>query len=277
MASETYQCKKCECFVAKGTKQCPNCGSRKIKTIIIDQFTNDTPAEKLVKRGFFERLFGKGEDSPQIIKSETIQDKSKSREYSLLQLSAPIFMNTPSSSDDDELFKQAYSLMQNKRWGEARKIIQDGLQTCKRKDRLCDLIANIYHIEKNPLAIGWYMQSCVLGSPSWVPYLLVSYAARALGLDDIAWRCLNACDVIETGMKRIDKLETDIADLVKNFDQSQLLVAMKNFEKAMCPYLPSSDELPHDQVKRSIFLGQNITGDPEMAPLKQQVRLLKRS
>lgn len=275
MASETYQCKKCECFVAKGTKQCPNCGSRKIKTIIIGQFTNDTPAEKLVKRGFFERLFGKGKDSPQIIKSETIQDKSKSREYSLLQLSTPIFMNTPSSSDDDELFKQAYSLMQNKRWGEARRITKDGLQTLNRKDRLCELLANIYLNEKNPLAIGWYMQACVLGSPSWVPYLLVSYAARSVGLNELAWRCLNACDVIDE--KRIDRLEADIARIVENADRSELLATMKNFEKTMDTYLPLSNELPHDQEERGLFLLQNLTGDPEMPPLKQRLRLLRRS
>lgn len=221
-------------------------------------------------------VIGKGKDSPNIIKHETIHDKSKIREYSLSQLSAPIFMNIPSSSDDDELFKQAYSLMQNKRWGEARKIIQDGMQICKRKDRLCELIANIYHIEQNSLAIGWYMQSCVLGSPSWVPYLMVSYAARALGLDDIAWRCLNACDVIETGMKRIDKLETEIANLVRYSDQSQLVSAMKNFEKVMDSCLPLSNELPHDQKERSIFLLQNVTGDTEIPPESLRTRLLRR-
>ena len=156
------------------------------------------------------------------------------------------------------------------------KAIQDGLRTCNRKDRLCELIANILLNEKNPLAIGWYMQSCLLGSPSWVAYLLVSYAARALALDDIAWRSLNACDVIDTGMKRIDKLEIDIAEVVRDSNQSQLVAAMKNFEKEMDPYLPSSDEIPHDQVERSTFLLQNIAGDPQMQPLKQRLRLMKR-
>ena len=201
-------------------------------------------------------LFGKKKETSTVQTKEG-PGKSRRGEYSLLQLSSSIFTNTPSSSDDDQLVKQAYSLMQNRRWGEARKIIQDGLQTCNRKDRLCELIANIYLNEKNPLGIGWYMQSCIIGSPSWVPYLLVSYAAFALGLDDIGWRCLNACDVIDTGMKRIDNLETDITTLVKNSDRSQLRAAMTNFDKSMDPYLPSANELPHDQMKRDIFLLQN--------------------
>ncbi|OHE24606.1 MAG: hypothetical protein A2X92_04275 [Syntrophus sp. GWC2_56_31] len=197
-------------------------------------------------------------------------------DYSLMQLSTALFQNTPSSRDDDQLVKQAYSLMQNKRWGEARKIIQNGLQTCNRKDRLCELIANIYLNEKNPLAIGWYMQSCVIGSPSWVPYLMVSYAARALGLDDIAWRCLNACDVIDTGMKRIDNLEIDIADLVRNSNRSEIISSLINFERILDPYLPAANEIPHDQSEREIFTSLNLTGDPEKPPLKQMLRLMRR-
>lgn len=224
---------------------------------------------------FLRKFFGEKKDTSTEQKDEG-PELSKKGEYSLMQLSASLFANTPSSPDDDQLVKQAYSLMQDRRWGEARKAIQDGLRTCNRKDRLCELFANIFLNEKNPIAIGWYMQSCLLGSPSWVPYLLVSYAARALALDEIAWRCLNACDVIDTGMKRIDKLETDIAEVVKNSNQSQLVAAMKNFEKEMNPYLPSSDEIPHDQMKRSIFLLQNITGDPDMQPLKQRFRIIKR-
>ena len=105
---------------------------------------------------------------------------------------------------------------------------------------------------------------------------MVSYAGRALGLDDIAWRCLNACDVIETGGKRIDNLESDIVNVVKHSERNQLVGAMRKFEAAMDPYLPGVDELPHDEMKRWTFLGQNITGDPEMQPLKQRLRLMKR-
>jgi hypothetical protein len=241
------------------------------------------------KMGFFSKLFERKrprEKSEKIISTSEgrgTRDTKDMFQFTLLELSSPRFKNEIDArslggleplhpESDDDTVKQAYSLMQNLKWEEARRIIQDGLKTLNRKDRLCELLANIYLNEKNPVAIGWYMQSCVLGSPSWVPYLLVSYAARALGLDDIAWRCLNACDVIDE--KRIDQLEKDIADIVKNSNRSELLTAMKTFEKTMDPYLPLSDELPHDQMERSTFLLQNITGDPEMPPLKQRLRLL---
>lgn len=219
------------------------------------------------------------EDAPAIERRSKFaqrRDRSTLSEYSLLELATPVFTSTPSSSDDDERFAQAYSLMENAKWEEAGDIIEEGIESCDRKDRLCELIANIYVNEENPLGIGWYMQACVLGSRNWVPYLCVSYAARAIGLDDLAWRCLNACDVLESGMKRIPSFETVIKDLVKHLrhsDRSQLLEAMKSFTDAMDPYLPAPGELPHGRSKREVFLHQNLEHDPEMAPLKQRRRL----
>jgi len=274
---------------------CPTCGhliavaaeSRKVSYYLCQKCGGKVAVKKT---DFFQRLFGskqahKGEKSRTDKESmrrgndfhpNETPDRSKMKEYSLLQLSTSIFANTPSSTDDDQLVNQAQSLIQNSRWEEAKRVIQNGLQTCNRRDRLCELMAIIYRNQKNFLAIGWYMQSCVLGSRNWTPYLAVSYAARSLGLERISWRCLNACDVVGTGMPRTDQLETGIAYLVNNSDRSQLLRAMKNFEKEMDPYLPSSDEIPHDQMERSTFLLQNITGDPEMQPIKQRLRLMRR-
>ena len=211
---------------------------------------------------------------------DRFKHKNKERvevgKLTLVQLSkSPVFSNDPNSSDDDKLVKQARSLIQNGSLVEATDITQDGLQTCERKDRLCEVMGDICLDQKKPDAIGWYMQACLIASPSWEPYLLVSYAARSLGLDEMAWRCLNACDSIRSG-PRIPQLEVAIQGLVMYSDRSQLRIAMQNFEKAMDSYLPLADEFPQNQMERSIFLHQNIDGDPAKPPHKQLLRLMRR-
>jgi hypothetical protein len=223
---------------------------------------------------FLRRLFGDEQKSSFEHKNQESVD-AENKEYTLPQLSAsPIFKNDPMSSDDDQLNKQARSFMQNGEWEEAKITAQGGLQSCMRKDRMCELMGDICLEKNNPAAIGWYMQACLIASPSWEPYLLVAYAARALGLDEMAWRCLNACDVIRGA--RIPQLETAITGLVRSSDRSQLLIAMQGFERVMDSYLPSADELPHDQMERGIFLRQNTNGDPDKPPEKQWLRLMKR-
>jgi hypothetical protein len=206
-----------------------------------------------------------------------LEEVKRGAMVSLGRLSSPLFHSSPRSSDDGSLVSEAYSLMSNRRWGEAADLIQRGLESCNRKDRLCELMGNIRLNERNPVGIGWCMQACVLASPSWVPYLLVSYAAQALGLEKLAWRSLNACDVVDTGMKRIDRLEADIRVLAGGAARSELLAAMKNFETVMDPYLPSPDALPHDQHSRSVAVLQNITGDPNQPPDSLRAKLLRRA
>jgi hypothetical protein len=77
-------------------------------------------------------------------------------------------------------------------------------------------------------------------------------------------------------MKRNSNIERDIADHVRSSERSQLVAAIRNCEREMDGYLPLPDEIPHDQHEREVFLLQNITGDPEMPPLKQMLRLIKR-
>jgi tetratricopeptide (TPR) repeat protein len=240
--------------------------NKDIKANTIYQITNQhKDVEPTIKRNFLQGSVNEGGDG------HTLR---------LLQLSAtPVFKNNPTSSDDDQLNKQARSLMQNHCWVEAERIAQDGLKTCMRKDRLCEVIGDICLEKNNPDAIGWYMQACLINSHSWEPYLLVSYAARAMGLDALAWRCLNACDTIRIGL-RIPELEVLISKLVwyssKSDDGSDLLTAMQSFEKAMDPYLPSADEFPHDMEKRGIFLRQALDYDPDLPPVKQLLRLFSR-
>lgn len=210
-------------------------------------------------------------------KTDICDKEERFSHLTLFELSSPQFKNLPTSKDDDGPFNEAYNLIAQghieDNYDKALQVIAQNLPRCDRKDRLCELLANIYLNRMNPISIGWYMQSCVLGSRSWVPYLMVSYAARTLSLDDIAWRCLNACDVLDTGMKRIDKLEIDIAYLAQNANRSELISALRNFVKVLDPYLPAENEIPHDQMERATFLLQNLTGDQEMPPLKQMLRL----
>jgi len=77
MVSETYQCRKCKCFVARGTERCPNCGSRKIKRIVIsDQFTIDRQTERLARKRLFGGLFRRQRDKFQEAKRKSPPTKS---------------------------------------------------------------------------------------------------------------------------------------------------------------------------------------------------------
>ena len=218
--------------------------------------------------GFLRRLFGTTQTAAAA--------SAAAGGLTLQQLSGPLFTSTVDSRDDESYVAEARSLMSNRQWKEATDAVQRGLQSCTRKDRLCELMANIRMNERNSVAIGWYMQACVLASPSWVPYLLVAYAAGPVGMEKLAWRCLNACDVIDTGMKRIDALETDIRTIAAAANQSELLAAMKSFEVAMDPYLPPPDAIPHDQESRAVALLQNTTGDPNEPPDCFRTRLRQR-
>ena len=140
---------------------------------------------------------------------------------------------------------------------------------------LCLLMGNVRLAERDPIAVGWYMQACLLASPDWVPYLMASYAAEALGVPRLARRCLNACDVINRHMPRLPESEKIIPDLLEKADRSAFRLAMRNFETAMDPYLPAPDALPPPMSsERQIALYQNVMNDPSQPPNSLRIQLL---
>lgn len=196
-------------------------------------------------------------------------------EPTLTQLSSPFYQNEPESNDDETFFTEAHTLMSSRRFPEAAAIISDGLCRCHRKDMLCLLMGNVKLAERDPIAVGWYMQACLLASPDWVPYLMTSYAAEALGIPRLARRCLNACDVINRRMARLPESEKIIPDLLEKADRSAFRLAMRNFETAMDPYLPASDALPAPtDSNRQIALYQNVMNDPSQPPNNLRIQLL---
>lgn len=296
---EGTRCRTCGEFFPVGdlptkvwTSVCPKCGGLTVCETLKER-----------KKGLFGKLFlrkkkeprdgprrAQLDESPQLVTPGDISRARRASRFSegvvaqphpdssrptLQQLSTPLFPNAPESRDDESSVAEAHSLMSNRRWSEAMDLIQRSLQSCKRKDRLCELMANIKLNEGNPIAIGWDMQACALASPSWVPYLFVSYAARAIGFEKLAWRCLNACDVLDIGMKRIDRAEAEIRAVARAADRSELLAAMKSFEAVMSAYLPLPDALPHDEYARSVDLLQNIS-DMNEPPLSFRTKLLRR-
>jgi hypothetical protein len=183
--------------------------------------------------------------------------KSNPLDMSLLELSSSQFKNCISANDDDTPFAQARGLMakpQGAGYAEATRVIAESIIRCQRKDRLCELLGAIFLNRKDPRAIGWYMQSLVLGSSSWVPYLIVSTAARAVQADRLAWRCLNACDVLDTRMLRMDALQAKVSALAQSAEAALIMASLENFEQVMDTFLPGADEIPHDDRERSTFL-----------------------
>jgi hypothetical protein len=234
---------------------------------------------------FLLNLFGKkkpaatssGNEVSNIVNEEHVAPSmpGPNKEPTLAQLSSPLFRNESDSSDDQTLVTEAYSLMSSHRFPEAAALISDGLLRCHRKDKLCLLMGNIRLAERDPIAVGWYMQACLLASPEWVPYLMASYAAEALDLPRLARRCLNACDVIDYHMKRLPDSARIIPDLLERADQSAFRLAMRNFETAMDPYLPASDALPAPtDSSRQIALYQNVMNDPSQPPNSLRIQLL---
>lgn len=235
--------------------------------------------------GFLHNLFGKkqpaatssGNELSDIVDEEQVAPSSPGpdKEPTLAQLSSPLFRNVSDSSDDQTLVTEAYSLMSSHRFTEAAALISDGLIRCQRKDKLCLLMGNTRLAERDPIAVGWYMQACLLASPEWVPYLMVSYAAEALDLPRLARRCLNACDVIDYHMKRLPGSARILLDLLEKADQSAFRLAMRNFETVMDAYLPAWDALPAPaESDRQIALFQNVMNDPSQPPNSLRIQLL---
>jgi hypothetical protein len=237
--------------------------------------------------GFLRNLFGKKQPAakssinevPSIMHEDQVNPSNPfpDKEPTLAQLSSPFFQNEPDSNDDETFFTEAHTLMSSRRFLEAATIIYDGLHRCHRKDMLCLLMGNVRLAEREPIAVGWYMQACVLGSPDWVPYLMASYAAEALELPQLARRCLNACDVVSGHMPRLPESERIIPDLLEKADRPAFHQVMRNFETSMNPYLPASDALPPPgSSERSIALHQNVISDSSRPPGSFRKKLLDR-
>lgn len=184
----------------------------------------------------------------------------------LAQLSSPQFNSFPTSEDDTNLVNQVYGILSQGDIGDnydkALQLIIHDFSKCTRKDRLCELLGNIYLNRKDPVSIGWYMQSCILGSSSWVPYLMVYYAAKQwLPTVPLSRRCVFASEILCTpDMKRMDDIEDQIVSVIKSpyCDYDALVTSMLTFEKNMNPYLPAHDKFSFYENERATYYMTNL-------------------
>ncbi len=84
---------------------------------------------------------------------------------------------------------------------EAKRWIFDGLNKAGEFERLTHMAASAYLKMMDPAAIGWFTQSCILGSFEFTPYLFSARCANVAGLDDLSRRLLNASDAISPGSR----------------------------------------------------------------------------
>lgn len=237
----------------KGSPLCPDCSEKSLKRTNTGQ-------------------------TPQTI---SLNDAAKSIDsFTFIELCNPIYSADPEALDDQEFFAKAHRLIAEGNHGNnykrALEILQKGLSICLRKDQLCALVANIYSNQEDIRGLGWYMQSCLTGSPDWPPYLIMSYAAGALGIDNLRYRCLFACDVLDTNMPRLDSFETTVRRMLTKVEKKTAINALRNFEEHMDSYLPRADELPKDHNEREVALLQNLTGDLSKPPLSLAIRIKNR-
>ncbi len=143
----------------------------------------------------------------------------------------------------------------NNRFTDAIEILNSGLSNARIKSFIAFAIGWVNLKQSDPIAIGWYMQSCVLATEQVLPYLLISTVALEVGNENLYWRLFNAKDIVMTGMKRSPNDEAKIKELVLRTDKNELSLALDRFETHMDDYLPHENDIPKLLDSRSIFLG----------------------
>lgn len=105
---------------------------------------------------------------------------------------------------DFDLAYVAYSgaLAGVSRFEDAEAVLDEAFAKCQVRSTLCLAMAEVKWVQVDPVALGWFMQACLLGYESWKPYLVLANAARSVGLEDLAARLFNAVDVLDSSMRR---------------------------------------------------------------------------
>lgn len=137
---------------------------------------------------------------------------------------------------------QALALARISRFGEAEASLETGFNNCAVKSALCKAMGDVKLWEQNPVAFGWYMQACLLGYESLLPYLELSEAANALGMTEIGIRLLNASDILSTSMLR--KSPDSDTRFIARKDSKKLQFALEEFLRFADTFLPPDDILP---------------------------------
>jgi hypothetical protein len=160
---------------------------------------------------------------------------------------------------------QALALARVSRFADAEDVLESAFRKCPVKSALCKALADTKLWYPQAVAFGWYMQSCLLGYESYLPYLQLSEAATAVGMVELGNRLLNASDIVGESMRRLSpaavtrSLAQGVAD--------RLRLAFEEFLQFADCFLPPADVLPppDDQHEREVWfsiLKMNPEGKP---------------
>lgn len=159
----------------------------------------------------------------------------------------------------------------------AEKILIDGLKKCKRVSILLSELGNLYYEKMNYLAFAWWIQSCIAGNESYMPYLYLSYAAGFLNKKELSLRLLAAADIVALTTYRFNSNDEiwKIKDLA-NKNSDGLIKALKAFENEMDKYLPPLDFFPENDDERSLFINVDSSDTDKSKIFKAKIKLITR-
>jgi len=170
---------------------------------------------------------------------------------------------------------KAYAALGDKK--EAEKILINGLKKCKRVSVILSELGNLHYEMKNQRAIVWWIQSCIAGNESYMPYLYLSYAAGFLNNNILSLRLLAAADIVASTTYRFNSDDElwKIKELT-NKDTEGLMNAFKIFESEMDKYLPSPDFLPVNEDERSLFMNVDLFDPNKSKIIEAKIKLITR-
>jgi hypothetical protein len=156
---------------------------------------------------------------------------------------------------------KALALARVSRFSEAEEILESAFRKCRVRSALCNALGSIKLWQGETVAIGWFMQACLLGYETFLPYLQLSEAANTNGMVELGNRLLNASDIISSSMNRLSP-ESAMRYIAQK-DSVGLHLALVRFLDFADRFLPPTDILPplDDQRERSVWLIL-IRGDP---------------
>ncbi len=138
---------------------------------------------------------------------------------------------------------------------DAEDVLADGFRNCSVRSALCASMGYVYALQGEHRAFGWHMQACHLGYEEYIPYLVLSEAAGAVGLKELRTRLLNAVDCISSSMPRLGASHSANSVASVALKNKELLIrAFSIFTKYADVYLPPVDAFPpvEDEHQRSI-------------------------
>ena len=137
-------------------------------------------------------------------------------------------------------------------YAKAEALLQYGMNNVSNRSLLATVTGTLELRQSRPIAIGWFMQACLLATIEFMPYRLCAVVAEAVGNEAFYWRLRNAAEIMSTKYSPSD--ENEITNLVGLADKEELLQALKIFESNMQDFLPGDSDIPKEKKKREVFL-----------------------